>query len=151
MPSLSTHYGQVTDALKKKGISNPQPGDIVQTIREIRRAKLPDIHEVGSAGSFFKNPFLSVFDAKDFTARYPEAPVYVVNGNMSKVAAGWLIEQCGWKGYRQGEAGVWPQQALVLVNYGKATGEEIATLSYKIIVSVKNRFGIELEPEVNFW
>lgn len=150
-PSLSKHYDQVTHALKDKGIFCPQPIDIVKIIREIRRSKLPDILEVGSAGSFFKNPILQGSCAKSFIMANPQAPVYVINDAMSKIAAGWLIEQCGWKGFKRGDAGVWPLQALVLVNYGKATGDEIAKLADEIIVSVKDKFGIRLEPEVNYW
>ena len=112
---------------------------------------LPEIHEVGSAGSFFKNPVLYGAEAKRFTVENPQAPVYLINDVMSKVAAGWLIEQCGWKGFKRGEAGVWPLQALVLVNYGKATGDEIIALADEIITSVHKKFGVTLEPEVNFW
>ncbi len=150
-PSPSIRYEQVEGTLKRKGIQSPNPIDIVQVIREIRRSKLPEIHEVGSAGSFFKNPVLYGAEAKRFTVENPQAPVYLINDVMSKVAAGWLIEQCGWKGFKRGEAGVWPLQALVLVNYGKATGDEIIALADEIITSVHKKFGVTLEPEVNFW
>lgn len=150
-PNPRLTYGNLAEAFQKEGITNPSPADIVEAIRAIRRRKLPDTAEVGSAGSFFQNPLIDNEIAKDIQSRYPQAPLFSVDASRSKIAAGWLIEQCGWKGFRDGDAGVWPQQALVLVNYGKASGSELAGLAHRIIESVKEKFSITLRPEVNFW
>lgn len=144
-------YGQVADALAAKGIQHPIPADVIGIIRGIRRAKLPDTSTVGTAGSFFKNPLVTASLAAEIRAAFPDAPLYPSGNEMWKVAAGWLIEQCGWKGFRRGDAGVWPLQALVLVNYGQATGAEIVALAHDIIESVATRFNIRLDPEVNIW
>ncbi|MBR1838149.1 MAG: UDP-N-acetylmuramate dehydrogenase [Bacteroidaceae bacterium] len=132
------HNGETLTAQKLRDI-----------IIHIRREKLPEPAELGSAGSFFMNP---VINAEAFAALqrlYPTIPHYVVEGGI-KVPAGWLIEQCGWKGKRQGAAGVYDKQALVIVNHGGATGEEIAQLSERICKDVYNKFGIAIHPEVNF-
>lgn len=150
-PLPKLHYGRIAEALQQKGVVAPEPADIVETIREIRRSKLPDTSSVGSAGSFFKNPVINAADAQRILSEFPSAPVFPVNDSLSKIAAGWLIEQCGWRGFRRGDAGVWPHQALVLVNYGNACAHEIVALAHEIISSVKEKFGLVLDPEVNIW
>ncbi len=127
------------------------PGKIREIISKIRAEKLPDPAVTGNAGSFFKNPIVSQNLIAGIKYEFPEIVTYPVDAAASKVAAGWLIEKCGLKGYTMpgGRAGVHHQQALVLVNYGQATGSEIVELSQLIIAEVKKKFGIELEPEVN--
>lgn len=123
----------------------------IKTIRDriitIRKKKLPEVGEIGSAGSFFKNPVISIAKFEELVAKYEAIPFYDVEDG-KKIPAGWLIEKCGYKGHRDGDAGVWPQQALVLVNYGEAIAEQILKLRDKIVDSVKQTFGIQLEPEV---
>ena len=117
----------------------------------IRRSKLPDPDEIPNVGSFFKNPVVDTSLADKIREGFPQVPVYPQVGGQVKLAAGWLIEQCGWKGYRMGEVGVHEKQALVLVNYGSATGQQILELAKKITVSVLEKFGVTLEPEVNIY
>jgi UDP-N-acetylmuramate dehydrogenase len=117
----------------------------------IRRSKLPNPDEIGNAGSFFKNPTIPVQQYLELKKQFSSIPSYPVNEQMVKVPAGWLIEQCGWKGYRKDDCGVHAKQALVLVNYGDASGEEIWQLSSDIVASVIESFGIELEREVQVW
>lgn len=126
-------------------------GLLKETILRIRNSKLPDIKEVGSAGSFFKNPIISKSHFEKIKLEYPQLVSYPVNEENVKLAAGQLIDLCGWKGYRNGDAGVYPLQALVLVNYGHATGKEIQILYLKIQKSVKEKFGVLIEPEVTVW
>jgi len=122
---------------------------ISQAVINIRSSKLPDPAQIGNAGSFFKNPEIEKLQYQQLKATFPAIIGYdLPNGNV-KLAAGWLIEQCGWKGYREGDAGCHNRQALVLVNYGNATGEQIYSLSEKIINSVKEKFNVSLEREVN--
>jgi UDP-N-acetylmuramate dehydrogenase len=145
----NTSYGAIEDILHKKGISNPGIKDISDTVIAIRQSKLPDPKELGNSGSFFKNPVIDSDSFKEFRLRFPGAPFYEVSPTEFKIPAGWLIEQAGFKGKRFGAAGVHKNQALVLVNYGKATGDEIWQLAMKIQKSVKEKFGIYIEPEVN--
>jgi UDP-N-acetylmuramate dehydrogenase len=124
---------------------------ISQAVMHIRRSKLPDPAEIGNAGSFFKNPVVDHSLFVSLSKAHPDLPAYPQEKKSVKLAAGWLIEQCGWKGYRKGDAGVHQRQALVLVNYGHASGKEILELAEAVAVSVKKRFGISLEKEVNVW
>lgn len=147
--SVNISYGAIQDILKRKGIEKPNAKDVSNAIIEIRQSKLPDPKELGNSGSFFKNP---VIDRKNFEIlkqQYPEIPGYEIDENSIKVPAGWLIEQCGWKGKKVGQTGAHKQQALVLVNYGNASGAEILQLSKDIQQSVREKFNIELSPEVN--
>jgi UDP-N-acetylmuramate dehydrogenase len=148
-PVLHTSYGAIREELKKMGIQSPTIQDVSQAVIRIRRSKLPDPAEIGNAGSFFKNPVVDQAKFLSLSAKNPDMPAYPHEDQSVKLAAGWLIEQCGWKGYRKGDAGVHKDQALVLVNYGRATGREILELSEKIEASVRRKFGIGLEREVN--
>ena len=121
---------------------------ISTAVIRIRQSKLPDPLKIGNAGSFFKNPVITQASFDVLKRTFPDIPSFT-NSHLVKVPAGWLIEQCGWKGYRKKDAGCYALQALVLVNYGKATGSEIYELSQEIINSVKIKYGIELEREVN--
>jgi len=146
---LHHHYGAIQDELKALGIDDPGIKDIAAAVCNIRRAKLPDPKEVGNAGSFFKNPSVSEKDFNKLKMSFPSMPSYAQDDGTFKIPAGWLIEQCGWKGHREGETGVHAKQALVLVNYGNAKGREIINLAKKILKSVTDKFGIGLEMEVN--
>ena len=145
-PEFKVGYGSVKEELDKLGQLSLV--NIRQAVINIRRNKLPDPDITGNAGSFFKNPVVSAEKAVALRNIYPEMPCYEQTSTDVKLAAGWLIDQCGWKGKRIGDAGVHDKQALVLINYGKATGEEIFALSEKIRKSVSDKFGIELEREV---
>jgi UDP-N-acetylmuramate dehydrogenase len=146
-PEFILGYGDVEKKASEKG--EISLATIREAIVEIRRSKLPDVTELGNAGSFFKNPVVSMEVAEVLKQKYPSLPVYPAAAETSKLAAGWLIEQSGWKGFRDGDAGVHEKQALVLVNYGNATGKQIFDLSEKIKQSVFEKFGVELEREVN--
>ena len=150
-PILHTSYGAIRDELKKMGIQSPAIQDVSKAVITIRRSKLPDPAEIGNAGSFFKNPVVDQAKFQSLSSKYTDMPAYPHEDQSVKLAAGWLIEQCGWKGYRKGDAGVHKDQALVLVNYGKATGREILELSLKIQSSVLKKFGVQLEEEVNIY
>lgn len=147
-------YGAIQDTLADLGIdaTEPTPRDVSRAVVHIRRSKLPDPAEIGNAGSFFKNPEISQHKFDELQARYPAIPGYPVPGGV-KVPAGWLIEQAGFKGQRRGAGegthGVHDRQALVLVNHGGATGQELRELAEEIIRSVRDIFGIDLHPEVN--
>jgi len=148
-PVFHTSYGAVEQELERMGMKELSIQAISQAVINIRSSKLPDPNEIGNAGSFFKNPEIDNHEFHELTRRFPNIVGYPVANNKTKLAAGWLIEQCGWKGYRKGDAGCHSKQALVLVNYGNAKGEEIYDLSEKILQSVKEKFGIKLEREVN--
>lgn len=147
-PEVNTSYRALSDKLEEKGIRKPSIKDISEAVIEIRQSKLPDPAEIGNTGSFFKNPVITREQFEKLRSNYPDIPSYPA-GDKVKVPAAWLIDQCGWKGKRFGDAGVHKMQALVIVNYGNATGKEIWNLAQKIQVSVKERFGVSLTPEVN--
>lgn len=143
-------YGAIRDQLLAEGVKEPGIADVARTVIHIRKSKLPDPNELGNAGSFFKNPVLSTKRSRALLNKYPNAPHYPAPEG-SKWAAGWMIEQAGWKGHRRDTHGVHDQQALVLVNYGGATGKEIFDLSRDIQRDVEKKFGIILEREVNVY
>ncbi len=148
-PVFNTSYGAIEQELEKMGVRELSIKAISEAVIRIRRSKLPDPAEIGNAGSFFKNPAISTLQFEQLQQSFPAIVGYPAGTGQTKVAAGWLIEQCGWKGYRKGDAGCHARQALVLVNYGSATGAEIVQLSTDIISSVHEKFGIHLEREVN--
>lgn len=137
----------------QRGTNDLLAADVATAVKNIRRSKLPDPKVIGNAGSFFKNPVVSFDAAAGLQLNFPNLPSYPVATleagapSQKKISAGWLIEQCGWKGFRRGDAGVHKDHALVLVNYGRATGQEIWTLATEIQTSVFKRFGLHLEPE----
>ncbi|MCL6268036.1 UDP-N-acetylmuramate dehydrogenase [Flagellimonas myxillae] len=146
---LNTGYGAIEGELKQKGVVYPSIRDISDAVISIRQSKLPDPKKLGNSGSFFKNPVISKNTFEKFQKKHPEAPFYKVDKNQYKIPAGWLIEQCGFKGARFGDAGVHEKQALVLVNHGNASGQEILELAKKIQSEVSNKFKINISPEVN--
>jgi UDP-N-acetylmuramate dehydrogenase len=148
-PVFNTSYGAIQQELDSMGVKELSIQVISQAVINIRSSKLPDWKTVGNAGSFFKNPQIPNTQYKILKEQFPNIVAFPVDAQHTKLAAGWLIEQCGWKGYRKGDAGCYPKQALVLVNFGNAKGEEILELSEQIIQSVKQKFGVQLEREVN--
>lgn len=146
---IHTGYGDIAAELTKNGITVPTIKDVSNAIIAIRQSKLPDPKEIGNSGSFFKNPVITAEEFEKAYVRNHEMPHYAVGETHVKVPAGWLIEQCGFKGSRFGDAGVHARQALVLVNYGNATGKELLDLSMKIQQTVFDKFGINIEAEVN--
>jgi UDP-N-acetylmuramate dehydrogenase len=147
--ALSTSYGAIQDELNQKGIAKPTPRDVAEAVIAIRQSKLPDPKVLGNSGSFFKNPVVRTAHYQELKSRFPEIPGYPQNADWIKVPAGWLIEKSGFKGYRKGDAGVHEKQALVLVNYGKASGRQVLDLATSIQEKIQNTFGIELIAEVN--
>lgn len=143
------HYGAIRDELNIRGLLNPSIKDVSEIVSQIRVSKLPDPVTIGNAGSFFKNPIVANHKFRHLKSAFPDIVHYIVDSEHVKLAAGWLIEQCGWKGVRIGETGTWKNQALVLVNHGNATGSEIFDLSADIINSVQNKFDLVLDREVN--
>lgn len=146
IPLLNLNYGSLNEEVNKLGSQTLK--NVRNAIINIRRDKLPDPEITGNAGSFFKNPVVSRSEAESLKKRYPDIPVYEDQSGGIKLAAGWFIDRCGWKGKKIGNAGVHDKQALVLVNYGKATGLEIYFLSEAIKKTVRENFGVELEREV---
>lgn len=147
--NINVSYGDIAAQLTAKGITVPTIKDVGAAVTAIRQSKLPDPKEIGNSGSFFKNPIISTEAFNKVYIQHPQMPHYIVNDMQVKVPAGWLIEQCGFKGSRYGDAGVHERQALVLVNYGDATGQELLELSKKIQATVFETFGIAIEAEVN--
>ncbi len=148
-PSLKLHYGAIEEELKKRNITQPSIKDVSQVVSEIRVSKLPDPSTIGNSGSFFKNPVIDATQFKELLSKHPDVVNYPAAEGKVKLAAGWLIEQCGWKGKQIGQVGTWKTQALVIVNHGTASGKEIFDFSELIIASVYERFGVTLEREVN--
>ena len=148
-PNLNLHYGAITEELASRHITDPTIKDVSAVVSHIRVAKLPDPSTIGNAGSFFKNPVITADDFKPIHDKFPEVVNYPAGEGHIKLAAGWLIEQCGWKGKVVGNTGTWKNQALVLVNHGGATGEEVYNFSSQIIDSVYTKFGVMLQREVN--
>ena len=154
-PVFHTSYGAIQQELEAMGVTHLSIRAISDAVIRIRSSKLPDPNKIGNAGSFFKNPEVFASKFEEIKKQYPGIVSYELPGGMVKLAAAWLIENCGpsegisWKGYRIGDAGVHEKQALVLVNYGNAKGEEILSLSENIIYSVQDKFAVSLEREVN--
>lgn len=146
---INTTYGAIQDTLKEMNVHEPTLKSISDAVIKIRTSKLPDPSQLGNAGSFFKNPTISLSHYQSLQKNDSKIPGYHSTNQDVKVPAGWLIEQCGWKGKRLNQIGVHAQQALVIVNYGDGNGEEILQLAMKIISSVKEKFNITLTPEVN--
>lgn len=147
-PTFNTTYGAIELELESMGVERSLRS-IADAVIHIRQSKLPDPKVLGNAGSFFKNPVVNALQFANLVAEFPDMPNYPVGSDQKKLAAGWLIEQSGWKGKRIGSCGVHEKQALVLVNYGDATGEEIYSLSQRIMDDVADKFGVYLEREVN--
>lgn len=150
-PELRLDYGDIRKTLDEMGEVEPTIRSVSDAVCRIRRSKLPDPLKLGNAGSFFKNPVIKVSEFDKLNTEYKDVPGYPAGVGLIKVPAGWLIEKTGWKGRRIGDAGSHDKQALVLVNYGNATGGEILDLANRIAADVENRFGIRLTPEVNIW
>lgn len=151
IPRFNTSYGAIEQELGQMGIQELSVKAISDAVIRIRSSKLPDPKEIGNAGSFFKNPTVPKSDLQRLQSINPAIPFYPVDDTHIKIPAGWLIEQLGWKGQRRGDAGCHAKQALVLVNYGNASGKDIYDLSEEILRSVNDRFGIALEREVNIF
>ncbi|WP_412467236.1 UDP-N-acetylmuramate dehydrogenase [Pedobacter sp. KLB.chiD] len=149
VPKINTSYGAIETELHSRGIAQPTIADVSAAVSHIRVSKLPDPSTIGNAGSFFKNPVIEKHEFADVVAKHPDVVHYPTADGKVKLAAGWLIEQCGWKGKVVGQTGTWRNQALVLVNHGRATGKEVYDFSEQIIDSVKSTFGVTLEREVN--
>lgn len=146
---LRTSYGAIQEVLKQQNITQPTIHDVSNAVIAIRESKLPDPRVIGNAGSFFKNPTLSKKSFERLQLHHPEIPFYPADNQEIKIPAGWLIERCGWKGKKIRNVGVHHQQALVLVNFGNAKGEEIFHLATQIQASVKEKFDVDLVTEVN--
>lgn len=150
LEQFNLSYAGLQDYLDKKALS-PSLMNIRQAVIDIRASKLPDYKELGNAGSFFKNPIVSRQEAQRLSEEYHQIPLYPIdNEARTKLSAGWLIEQCGFKGYREGDAGVYEKQALILVNHGEASGSDISALAHKIQKAVQEKFGVNIEPEVRY-
>jgi UDP-N-acetylmuramate dehydrogenase len=146
--TVETRYGDISGELERMGIhSEPTPQQVSDAVIRIRSSKLPNPLELGNAGSFFKNPIIDAKQAEDLLTQYPQMPHYPATDGKVKLAAGWLIDQAGLKGYRVGDAGVHAKQALVLVNYGTATGNDIWAMAEHVRATVRQKYGVILEPE----
>jgi len=148
-PAINTTYGAIEQELADQQIHNPSIKDISDIVSKIRVSKLPDPSTIGNSGSFFKNPVVGIDFLGQLQSNFLDIIYYPIGNNEIKLAAGWLIEQCGWKGLKEGNTGTWKNQSLVLVNHGNARGSEVYDFSEKIIKSVYTKFGVRLEREVN--
>jgi UDP-N-acetylmuramate dehydrogenase len=148
-PSVNTSYGAIEQELSGRNITSPTIADVSSVVAHIRVSKLPDPATIGNAGSFFKNPILPSTEFEKIRTAHPDLVHYPAGDGYVKLAAGWLIEQCGFKGMVSGQTGTWKNQALVLVNQGSATGAEVYSFSEQIIATVYQKFGVKLEREVN--
>lgn len=147
-PTLRLDYAGIGEELAAMRVARPGPRDVAEAVIRLRRRKLPDPARIGNAGSFFKNPLVPVAQAEAIHAQHPALPVFPAGDEaLRKLSAAWLIEQCGWKGHRDGDAGVSAQHALVLVNHGQATGLQLLDLARRIAATVQARFGVAIEPE----
>lgn len=146
---INSQYGAIQSVLAERGIRRPTIADISKIVAEIRVSKLPDPSTIGNAGSFFKNPIIGKAEYESIIQTFPDLISYPAGKEKIKLAAGWLIESCGFKGIVDGNTGTWKNQALVLVNHGQATGTEVYSFSEKIIDTVEAKFGVKLEREVN--
>jgi UDP-N-acetylmuramate dehydrogenase len=146
---IVSHYGAIEEVLAKRGIDRPTITDISEAVVSIRSSKLPDPEKIGNAGSFFKNPSITQEHFATLKGQYGNLPGYTGEGGLVKIPAGWLIEQCGYKGLRRNAVGVHTNQALVLVNYGDGSGEDLLLLAEEIMSTVRAHFAIDLTPEVN--
>lgn len=150
-PEIKTQYGDIQQTLLGWGITNPGVADVSRAVIHIRQSKLPDPAEIGNSGSFFKNPVIDLSLFQTLQQSHPSIKSFDAGPGKVKVPAGWLIEQAGWKGYREGNVGVHEKQALVLVNYGGGTGAQVLALAKKIQADILHKFQIPLEMEVNAW
>ena len=148
---INISYGDIRKTLEAEGIARPTIADVSRAVINIRSSKLPDPSKIGNCGSFFKNPETERSILERILQTHPQAPHFDLPDGRVKIPAGWLIEQCGWKGKRVGNTGCYEKQALVLVNHGGATGAEVKKLAFEIIDSVEKKFGVRLEPEVNIF
>lgn len=146
---INTSYGAIQQTLEERRIHQPTPRDVADAVIDIRQSKLPDWRVLGNAGSFFKNPTVSPAVVEELLVEYPRMPHYPAGDGLLKLAAGWLIDQRGWRGRREGAVGCYDKQALVIVNYGGATGREVLTFSERVAADVEAHFGVALEREVN--
>jgi UDP-N-acetylmuramate dehydrogenase len=147
--TLNISYGSIKEILEQQNIHKPTIADVSKAVIKIRTSKLPDPAITGNAGSFFKNPVVPFSVFEKLKIKYDNIPGYQLSEHEVKIPAGWLIETCGWKGKRVGNTGTWPQQALVIINHGEASGIEILETARAIRDDVFNTFNIQLEPEVN--
>jgi len=145
--ALALDYAGVREELAAMGIATPSAHDVARAVRRLRRRKLPDPAVVGNAGSFFKNPVVPASLAERLRAKHPGLPVHPAGNSNRKLSAAWLIEASGWRGFRDGDAGISAQHALVLVNHGHATGGQLLSVARRVAASVQERFGVTLEPE----
>jgi len=150
-PLINTRYADLEKKLNESAIKNPGIAEIHRAIIEIRQNKLPDPAILGNAGSFFKNPIISMIQFESIKVLYPQLPHYPVDDKMVKLPAGWLIDRAGWKGKRVGRVGCYEKQALVIVNAGGATGQEIWDFAKMVQEDIAQKFGILMEPEINIW
>ena len=149
--ALNMEYGAIQQVLSEQGVTNPTIKDVSNAVIYIRKSKLPDPDQIGNSGSFFKNPEIETAEFHRLIKAFPDLVYYKLPNGKVKIPAGWLIERAGWKGKRIGDAGTHSRQALVLVNHGNASGQEILHLSRQILAEIQEQFGISLELEVNVW